>query len=610
MLAILGWISLTLLGGAPTPDGPEGLVRVEVRLMEMKGVSWRGAAFHELTPQGLHGAASVWISNKAGLKILSEQAHEVVRCPLAVTDEGASSQIRSETQHNYVAHLKRVADGPPGENTAVAYEPVIGTINDGVTAEFSCRAVAGGTLVKVTVDDSRLLGFDTVNVADSVTNPKTKKKSQLLNVHVQVPELTTCHVAGEWLVPRGGALVVGFGAKSIVTGKARSSGRERVVVIEPEILKTKDVVRDSMVIAGVHIPMEGFEPRPGDRVEPARYTRPKPVAPKSIAAARPIPISPTVLPLLASPTLAPRGGWKATVRLEARTTPPTRTDENVVTAMCLPLSAAPLPIRLANVWLSASIEPRRDESAGLRMATPPTRGLPTPITIDGQVVDLPPLPDDFVQLASTSQPTPTPQTLLAAVAARPLDARLDGLLDQFLAKRHATLNQIACEEVVLYPAPNQDHLIPFRTDGMVTAVPLASDKIAAAKVRLQRLKYFQSAPPAVVVRDLSPAATTAEGTKIDADFLRTYYAHLFRSSDGNANVIERQPAHIDPPTAEKATVRGATLGLQLKTADGECEFDSGISLKAIEAQPVTVRIPMADGTIVEIQAKVVKSAKK
>ena len=74
--------------------------------------------------------------------------------------------------------------------------------------------------------------------------------------------------------------------------------------------------------------------------------------------------------------------------------------------------------------------------------------------------------------------------------------------------------------------------------------------------------------------------------------------------------IEGRPINTERQAAPQKTVRGATLGLQLKTADGECEYDSGISLKAIEAQPVTVRIPMADGTIVEIQAKVVKPAKK
>lgn len=626
MLAIMGWVSLTLLGGAPTPDGPGDLVRVEVRVMEMKGLAWRGEAFHTLTPLKPQGAASVWIASGAGLKILGEQADQVVRLPLAATAEHAASQIKNETHHNYVGQLKRIADGPPGESTVVAYQPVIATITDGVVAEISCRAVAGGTMVKATVDDRNLLGFHTVNVADSVTDPRTKKKTPVLNVHVQVPELTTCHVAGEWLVPRGDVLVVGFGAKS--DRRSHSGVGERVVVIEPESLKTRDVELEELVIGGVKIPLEGFEPGPfksaDDRVRVAGYSRPKPMPPKVVVDPRPMPISPTVLPLLASPTLAPRAEWKATVRLEARVTPPAPSDQDVLTVMCLPLSPTPFPIRLANVWLGASIEPRRNDPARMPMAAPPMRGLPTPISVDGKVVELPRLPDDSVHLAgltATGEPLPTPQCFMATVTPRPLrtlDAGVERILDQFFANRYATPNQFACDEVVIYPASttgmaqvfDPSPQAPFQGGCFGTALPLAAERLAAARARLQRLEDSPPAPPVVVIRDLPPGATMAEGTKTDANFLRTYYANLFRSADGTAKVVEGHPIPIELPAVPKRDVRGATLGLQLVAADGECEYNSGISLKAIRTQPVTVRIPMADGTVVELQARVVNSAKR
>ena len=615
MLAILSLISLTLLGGAPTPGEPEGQVRVNVRVLEMKGISWRGDAYHQLTPQERQGAASVWTSDNAGLKILREKADQVVQFPLAVTAEGASSQVKNEIQHSYVAHLKRVADGPLGENTSVAYEPVIGTVPDGVTAEFSCRAVEGGTMVKATVDDIHLLGFDTFTFKDTVTDPKTRQKTAVGNLQIQLPNLTTSHVAGEWLVPRGGAIVVGFGAKS--ADKSRAGARERVVVIEPEISWTRNVIRDSMVIAGVHIPMHGFEPRPGDRVAPARDTSRQSVAPKAIAIARPVPISPTVLPLLASPTLAPRPGGTLTVRLEARTTPSTTTDADVVKMMCLPLSAAPLPIRLPNVWLSASIEPRRDEIARMQMATPPTRGLPTSITVEGEIVDLPPLPDDLVVLASSSltgEPTPTPQTVPTAFAPpplRPLNAHLERVLDQFLANRHAALNQIACDEVLIYPAPTiAPTLIPLSGGGCFVCKSSISKSAANSQFTGDERErdFFRSS--STIDRDGPRDPASARQAKSDLSFLRTFYGDLFSRADGTEREIEERAINTERQAATQKTVRGATLGLQLKTADGECEYDSGISLKAIEAQPVTVRIPMADGTIVEIQAKVVKAAKK
>ena len=53
-----------------------------------------------------------------------------------------------------------------------------------------------------------------------------------------------------------------------------------------------------------------------------------------------------------------------------------------------------------------------------------------------------------------------------------------------------------------------------------------------------------------------------------------------------------------------------TLGLTLTSESGACEFDSSVRLKGITDRPITVRVPMADGSVVEIQARVVEPAKK
>ena len=606
MLAITGWVSLMLLCGGPATGEPEGLVRVQVRELEMKGIGWRGATYHDLTPQERQGAATVWTAGPAGFKHVLEQADQIVQLPRSVAAEGASTRFRNEIQHNFVANLKRIADGPQGKNTKVAYEPQIDSVSDGVTAEYSCRTVKGGTMVRASLDNSRLIGFETFSFRDSVTDPKTKNEWPVFNPQVQVPELNTCHVAGEWFVPEGGVLIVGFGPKSAIPHDKASEVRERVMIIEPSSVKP-EVVAGQVMIGAQAIPIAGFEPKPlkarDASVRTARFSRPKAIAVPLVPRVKPIAIPPTVLPLLASPTLVPRVGWKATVRIDARMTPPTVTDEDVVSVMCLPLSAAPLPIKLSNVWLSASIEPRRAEAAAMRMATPPSRDLPTAIAFDGAVVELPPLPDSAVDLASTSEATATPQALPVAGAPRPLrplDDRLRVVLDQFMADRYDALNQLVCDEVVIFPAPASSRLLAASS-----LAPGCSQNAAWQRALAQPIQPIVDGAISQVRQATSPVEA-----KIDADFLRTYYGAMFRTTNDSEREIERHPISIELPAAPRKAVQGATLGLQLKTANGECEYDSGISLKSIESQPVTVRVPMADGTIVEIQAKVVKPAKK
>jgi hypothetical protein len=57
---------------------------------------------------------------------------------------------------------------------------------------------------------------------------------------------------------------------------------------------------------------------------------------------------------------------------------------------------------------------------------------------------------------------------------------------------------------------------------------------------------------------------------------------------------------------EDADDDGPTLGVQLNSSRGTSLYDGEVKIRSLAKEPVVVRIPRADGSIVEVQARVVK----
>ena len=51
--------------------------------------------------------------------------------------------MTNETSHKYVAHLKRVSDGPPNEGTHIAFVPEIDEVHDGIRVNVTSSRLQG-----------------------------------------------------------------------------------------------------------------------------------------------------------------------------------------------------------------------------------------------------------------------------------------------------------------------------------------------------------------------------------------------------------------------------------------------------------------------------------
>ena len=142
--------------------------------------------------------------------------------------------MTSEETHQYVASVKRVADGPPNQSTRLAFEPQIDKVHNGVRVNILSSQLKGQNLfARVVIDENRLVAIHTVKYTEAVqpkpgVDPEVSKASFLdrlnpnhgphaaaINATIQVPEVDSRRVEGEWLIPSDGALLVSLGPRAL-----------------------------------------------------------------------------------------------------------------------------------------------------------------------------------------------------------------------------------------------------------------------------------------------------------------------------------------------------------------------------------------------------------
>jgi hypothetical protein len=212
------------------------LVGYEVRVVEMKGLDWRGRAHAELRPIERQHGASVWIAPRAAVSKILAEASRVVYTPKPATGRDVPADIRTTLCYPYVAHLERRADGPVGKATAVGYLPHIDQVEESLNVGVRCRKVDGGVQTQVNLEETRLAMLTTYEIHEMVqpSEPSSKAEPTHIKAPIQVPEIIHGEVQGDWRVPFDHVLVIGLGIHTTQDKKGKSSLLERVAIIEPK----------------------------------------------------------------------------------------------------------------------------------------------------------------------------------------------------------------------------------------------------------------------------------------------------------------------------------------------------------------------------------------
>ncbi len=213
---LLGCLFTNAIASASEPEQ----ICYQVKFLEFQGLAWRQNFHDDLELVSRKGKTSVWTLSEPQIKAFTEAAGSVVTSPTVTTFEDANAFVRVNSTHLYdLKNLKRVSSPvhkPP------ATKSDLDQIKEGTTVEVTGRTLEQGILAKVKVDNVHLTGLETVTLHAKSGSPAGS---------YQIPFFHEAHVEGEWLAPIDGAIVIGLGCEK--TGP-HGTLTERVVLLAPK----------------------------------------------------------------------------------------------------------------------------------------------------------------------------------------------------------------------------------------------------------------------------------------------------------------------------------------------------------------------------------------
>ncbi len=142
-------------------------IAFEIHDVTAASPDWRGKMLAKLQPVARDGSVAVWAIDGDGVRELiaaceANPQARVLQAPRMIARLGDPVRMTNEETSHYVAHLKRISDGPPNEGTHIAFQPEVDQVHDGVRVELSETRLKGSVLfAKMAVQHSNLLGFHT-----------------------------------------------------------------------------------------------------------------------------------------------------------------------------------------------------------------------------------------------------------------------------------------------------------------------------------------------------------------------------------------------------------------------------------------------------------------
>jgi hypothetical protein len=252
------------------------MISYEIRYLTMGGLEWRGQFDPRLRPIERQGGAVVWAVDSVTLRQLLEHCQSDARCnvlqaPKVVAPSGDEVRVINEEAIHYVAHLDRVADGPPNEATRIAFKPEVDQVHNGVRTFLSSGQLEEeGLRTQIAISRDRVQGFHTASYTEQLRPADRDNQASKgllasgvkrlvqggptsLAGTIQIPVVDSSRVDGEWVIPKDGALIVGVG-------------------VSPKTMRGRQALTDDLVVISYHL-AEGVPPTPA---VPAKDTAARP----------------------------------------------------------------------------------------------------------------------------------------------------------------------------------------------------------------------------------------------------------------------------------------------------------------------------------------------
>jgi hypothetical protein len=186
-----GMLSLALLGYGAPEDKPRFEVRCvdaagvavgrtpveaemlsfEVRMVDTPSALWREEIYRHCKRVAREGRSTVWTVDQRSVRamlvrIQGDSRASMVLSPKATVVAGTSCVIDSKHPRTLVVDVDRVADGPVDQAGAIAFQPAVDVIQEGLIAKLGGRKTAAGVRTHVVLDSTWIGGIIDAKTSD------------------------------------------------------------------------------------------------------------------------------------------------------------------------------------------------------------------------------------------------------------------------------------------------------------------------------------------------------------------------------------------------------------------------------------------------------------
>jgi hypothetical protein len=239
----LGLFVLSLVGadGVPSSGAADSpCITYDVRVITINGLEWRGTFFDRLQPVARQGGGSVWTASRATAARLAELDPDAVKAHRFSAPPRAVAHFSDRANRKVAWGVTRLADGPFDHATRVAYTPQYEEIREGLALTITGRKLDQGVLALVVVDDTRVAAVHQVALSEVVAPQACCANESAageccrnkIASRIEVPEMGHAALAGEWLIPAEGTLVLSLGVRTTADAAGKAIVSERLVLME------------------------------------------------------------------------------------------------------------------------------------------------------------------------------------------------------------------------------------------------------------------------------------------------------------------------------------------------------------------------------------------
>jgi hypothetical protein len=251
MGSVLLALAMVAADGPSCP--PVETMTYQVRVLTLDGLDWRTSSYSRLQPVAHQGTSTIWTADRALAASLLDRAKGSSPCH-TIMAVGEAVMTKADAV-NYIAAVGRVADGPVNQSSAIAFVPRPEQLEERFSIKVEGRKLDQGILTKMVLEETHVDVIHGVPQTETLVPPAAKGSKNALQLgqevrdfiltaipsipqstsitsSVQIPEVTRASVAGEWLIPNDGVLIVSLGVKTAADEKGMAVVRERVAIIE------------------------------------------------------------------------------------------------------------------------------------------------------------------------------------------------------------------------------------------------------------------------------------------------------------------------------------------------------------------------------------------